>query len=68
MNKEALNLSIRKFLKGVGVNAQREIEHAVAKAVADGTLDGTETLPARMTLVIGRLNVSVPFEGDIRLQ
>ena len=30
MNDEELNLSIRKFLKLVGVNSQREIEHAVA--------------------------------------
>ena len=30
MNEETLNLSIRKFLKMVGVNSQREIEHAVA--------------------------------------
>ena len=34
MNEETFNLSIRKFLKMVGVNSQREIEHAVATAVA----------------------------------
>ena len=34
MNEEALNLSIRKFLKMVGISSQREIEHAVAKATA----------------------------------
>jgi hypothetical protein len=68
MNDEELNLSIRKFLKMVGVNSQREIEHAVAKAIADGTLAGTEAFPARMTLEIGRLKLSVPFEGEIRLQ
>ena len=37
MDEETLNLSIRKFLKMVGVNSQREIEQAVAKAVAAGT-------------------------------
>ena len=36
MDEEALNISIRKFLKMVGVNSQREIEHAVATAVANG--------------------------------
>ena len=40
MNEEALNLSIRKFLKTVGINSQREIEHAVAKAAALGTIKG----------------------------
>ena len=34
MNEETFNLSIRKFLKMVGVSSQREIEQAVAKAVA----------------------------------
>jgi len=68
MNDEALNLSIRKFLKLVGISSQREIEHAVAKAVADGTLAGSEAFPARMTLEIGRLQLSVTFDGEIRLQ
>src|SRR6185437_6166759 len=36
MNEEALNLSIRKFLKAVGVGSQRAIEHAVADAAAGG--------------------------------
>lgn len=68
MNDEELNLSIRKFLKLVGVNSQREIEHAVTKALADGVLAGTESFPARMTLEVGRLNLQVHFDGEIRLQ
>jgi hypothetical protein len=68
MNEEALNLSIRKFLKTVGINAQREIEHAVAKAAAAGAIAGTESFPARMTLEVGGLKVHVEFTGDITLQ
>ncbi len=68
MNEEALNLSIRKFLKLVGVSSQREIEHAVAKALADGAIAGTESFPARMTLEVGRLKLQVHFDGEIRLQ
>jgi hypothetical protein len=68
MNEEALNLSIRKFLKTVGVSSQREIEHAVAKAAAAGTLTGTESFPATMTLEIVGLKVNVAFSGDITLQ
>ena len=33
MDQETFNLSIRKFLKMVGVNSQREIEQAVQKAL-----------------------------------
>ena len=66
MDDETLNLSIRKFLKMVGVNSQREIEHAVAKAVAAGT--GTGTLAATMTLEIPALGLKVNFDGDIKLR
>ncbi|MBA3252986.1 MAG: hypothetical protein H0T67_01820, partial [Burkholderiaceae bacterium] len=46
MNEETFNLSIRKYLKMVGVSSQREIEQAVAKAIADRTIAGTESFPA----------------------
>ncbi len=68
MDEEAFNISIRKFLKMVGVSSQREIEQAVARAVAAGTIAGTETLPAKMTLEIAGLKLQVPFDGEIRLQ
>ena len=68
MNEETLNLSIRKFLKMVGVNSQREIEQAVAKAIAGGAIAGGETFPARMTLEVAGLMVTAKFDGDIRLE
>ena len=68
MNEETLNLSIRKFLKMVGVNSQREIEQAVGKATADRTISGKESLPARMTLEVAGLKVKVSFEGEINLE
>ena len=67
MNDEALNMSIRKFLKTVGVNSQLAIEKAVRKALEDGKLKGSETLPAQMTLTVGTLDVNVKFEGELRL-
>jgi hypothetical protein len=68
MNEEALNLSIRKFLKIVGISSQREIEHAVAKALAAGSITGTESFPAKMRLEIAGLKVNVEFSGDIDLK
>ncbi|HET7756970.1 MAG TPA: DUF6494 family protein [Steroidobacteraceae bacterium] len=68
MNEEALNLSIRKFLKAVGVSSQRAIEHAVAEAAAGGGIAGTESFPAKMTLEIAGLKLNVVFTGDITLQ
>ena len=68
MNDEALNMSIRKFLKTVGVNSQLAIEKAVHKAIADGKLRGNETFPAAMTLSIGKLTLDVKFDGAFRLE
>jgi Family of unknown function (DUF6494) len=68
MNEEALNLSIRKFLKTVGISSQREIEHAVAKAAAAGTITGAESFPAKMTLEVPGLKLNVAFNGDIAMQ
>ncbi|MBE0624598.1 MAG: hypothetical protein IH606_07300 [Burkholderiales bacterium] len=68
MNEETFNLSIRKFLKMVGVNSQREIEQAVTKAIASGAIAGTEAFPAKVTLEVDGLKLSVNFDGEIRLQ
>jgi hypothetical protein len=68
MNEDTLNVSIRKFLKNVGINSQREIEHAVAKAIAANTIAGTESFPATMTLEIALLKVKVEFSGDVVLE
>ena len=67
MDQETFNLSIRKFLKMVGVSSQREIEHAVAKASADGSLAGKSKLPATMTLDVAGLKLNVKFDGEIDL-
>ena len=68
MNDEALNMSIRKFLKTVGVNSQLAIEKAVHKAIADGKLKGSESFPAAVTLTIGKLGLEVKFDGEIKLE
>jgi hypothetical protein len=68
MDQEMFNMSVRKFLKMVGVNSQREIEQAVQKALEAKKIDGTETLVARVTLEMPTLGLKVPFTGDIKLK
>ncbi len=68
MNEETFNLSIRKFLKVVGISSQREIERAVTKALSERRITGAESFPATMTLEIAGLNLSVKFDGEIKLQ
>ena len=68
VNEETFNISIRKFLKMVGVSSQRDIEQAVAKASSEGAIAGNETFPAKMTLEIPGLKLNVQFDGEIRLE
>ena len=68
MQEETFNLSIRKFLKIVGINSQREIEQAVRKALEEGRIKGDETFPATVTLEVAGLNLNFKIDGEIRLQ
>jgi hypothetical protein len=68
MNEDVFNTSIRKFLKVVGVTSQREIEKAVREAVASGRLKGNESLPAKMTLTIGGIELSHTIDDMIELE
>ena len=68
MNPDAFNMSIRKFLKMVGVHSQREIESAVERAMAAGKLKGHEALPAKMTLTVDGISLNVSFDGKITLE
>jgi len=67
MNPDAFNMSIRKFLKMVGVQSQREIETAVERAMATGKIKGNEAFPAKMTLTIDGVALNVSFDGKIAL-
>jgi len=64
MNEDVLNMSVRKFLKKVGVTAQREIEDAVRTAAASGKLKGG-AMPAKATFTIGGLNLTFDVEGEV---
>ena len=68
MDQETFNLSIRKFLKMVGVNSQREIEQAVQQGLASQRIKGEENLAAKVTLEIPALGLKVPFDGEIKLK
>jgi Family of unknown function (DUF6494) len=68
MNEDMLNMSVRKFLKKVGVTSQREIEEAVRLAVISGQLKGNEVLPAKVKLTVGGIDLSVEIEGSVELE
>ena len=64
MNEDALNMSLRKFLKKVGVTAQREIEQAVREAAASGKLKGG-AMPAKATFTIAGLSLTFDVDGEV---
>ena len=67
MDEEALNMSVRKFLKKLGVTAQREIEAGVRALVESGQLEGDETLEVQATVVVHGLPQDIVVEGTIAL-
>ena len=68
INEEALNIQIRKFLKRVGIQSQREIENAVKKNMENGGLDGIKKLDVSVLLELPEIGIKVPIKGEIELQ
>ena len=60
-------MSVRRFLKTLGVTAQREIELAVRERVDGGELQGDETLEATATITVAGLSGDVVVTGKISL-
>jgi hypothetical protein len=67
MNEDVFNMSVRKFLKKVGVTSQREIEKAVRGAIDAGKLRGDETLSAEVILKVNGVELTERIDGKIEL-
>lgn len=64
MDEEALNMSIRKFLKKVGITSQREIERAIDQAGQAGRLDGNP-VHVKMTLECELFDETLSIDSEI---
>ena len=67
MNEELLNIQVRKFLKKVGIQSQREIEQAVKDRIKKCILTGKENLVATMLLEIPEIDLRVTIDGKIEI-
>jgi hypothetical protein len=67
MDEDAFNMSVRKFLKKLGVTAQREIELAVREQLERGELDDVDALDATATVTVAGLGRDVVVTGRIAL-
>lgn len=63
MDQDTFNMSLRKFLKQVGVTSQQQIETAVREA----NLGGTGTLKVKMVLTAEGTDLNHVVEGKIDL-
>ena len=67
MDEKLFNSQLRKFLKKVGIQSQREIEQAVRSAISADMLDVTEPLKSRVVLQVPVLGIDVAIEDVIKL-
>ena len=67
MDEEAFNLSVRRFLKKLGVTSQREIELGVRELLDAGKLSGSETLEARAVVTVDGLEREIVVTSEIAL-
>ena len=68
MDEDALNLSIRQFLKKVGITSQREIEKIVRAAVDEGKLNPSDLVNVSVTLRIDHQDTDLVIDGQVKLQ
>lgn len=67
MDEDRFNMSVRKFLKVVGVTSQREIENAVREAIKAGRLPAGGKVKAKVVLTIGEVGLAHEVEDEIEL-
>jgi len=68
MDEEVLNIQVRKFLKKVGIQSQREIEQAVKNHLKKDSISGTEKLNATMLLEVPEIDLKVSIDGKIEIE
>jgi hypothetical protein len=67
MDADAFNMSVRKFLKKLGVTSQRDIEAAVREQIDSGALQGDEVLEVVATVSVKGLPDDIVVAGSISL-
>ena len=67
MDQEVFNMQLRRFLKKVGIQSQRDIELAVRQGIEAGTLASTDKLNAQVLLQVPAVGLKVTIEDEIAL-
>ena len=64
MNEEKLNISIRKFLKNVGITSQRKIE----ERIRDNNPSESKRIKVSVNLVSDELSLNEKIDGEIEIE
>lgn len=68
MDEDEFNMSIRKFLKKVGITSQREIEKAIRSGLDSGAISEQDSIKVSVTLHIDQQAPDLVIDGEIKLQ
>ena len=68
MDDDLLNIQIRKFLKKVGIQSQREIEQTVINRLNNGSLNGIKNLNPKMILEVPEIDLKISIDGKIDIE
>ncbi len=67
MDEEKLNISIRKFLKNVGITSQRNIEQKVREKIESGDIQNIKKIKIKANISSENLDLNEDIEGEIEL-
>ena len=68
MNEEKLNISLRKFLKNVGITSQRKIEDKVKESIDSSKITSSKKIKISAQVVSIDLNLDEKIEGEIEVE
>ena len=68
MNEEKLNISVRKFLKNVGITSQRKIEEKVREQDGLGNLKHSKKIKISAKVYSEELDLDEEVNGEIEIE
>tara|TARA_E500000331_G_C16940581_1_gene576032 strand:+ start:14 stop:217 length:204 start_codon:yes stop_codon:yes gene_type:complete len=67
MDEEKLNISIRKFLKNVGITSQRNIENRIRDKMKSGEIKAPLKIKVIANISSDQINLDQKIEGEIEI-
>lgn len=68
MDEDKLNLSVRKFLKQVGITSQRIIETNIRDAISNNKISLPNEIKITANIKIEKLNINEEINGKIEVE